>query len=218
MLVVNVATPEAFTVPEPISVPAAPQGLAGPSGVIFNWRPAVAVGPANPDALPMPTPGALIALVRSQKMTAPNGVPVGVGATVAVNVTDWPTVAGLSEVLITVVVTVSGRTVSIRMLDVEVAKPAFPKYVAVMLSDPTGRLEIANPATPDEFIGDDPSNCEFEKKSIVPSGDPVGIGVTVAVNVTTVPTVTVLCDDINPVAVTVSAETASVSMLEVEVA
>jgi hypothetical protein len=58
-------------------------------------------------------------------LTVPSGEPVGAGLTVAVNVTDWPLVAGFGEAVSAVVVTVV--TVSVRALEVEVANPALPE-------------------------------------------------------------------------------------------
>ena len=62
--------------------------------------------------------------------------------------TDCPTEDGFRDEDNAVVVT--ANIVSVRTPEVEVAKPTFPEYVAVMLSDPVGRLLVANVATPAE--------------------------------------------------------------------
>jgi len=60
---------------------------------------------------------------------------VGAGVTVAVNVTICPTAAGFREAvsLVLVGVNVNFLMVSINGDEVEVPKPAFPEYTAVML-------------------------------------------------------------------------------------
>jgi len=77
---------------------------------------------ATPEEFTVPFPSSVAPL---KKFTLPNGDPVGAGLTVAVNVTDCPELAGLSEDVTVVVVEV--LITSVRTLEVEVAKPAFPE-------------------------------------------------------------------------------------------
>ena len=84
-----------------------------------------------------------------------------------------------------------------------------------MLFAPTGRLLVANVAIPEEFTVPFPSSVTPFRKFTLPSGDPVGIGLTVAVNVTDCPKVAGFTDEVS--AVVVTAVTISVSALEVEV-
>ena len=65
---------------------------------------------------------------------------------------------GFGEAVNVVVVTI--KIVWFMPLEVEVAKPAFPEYVAVMLSDPPARPLVANVATPEEFSVPVPSSAE----------------------------------------------------------
>lgn len=75
-------------------------------------------------------------------------------------------------------------TVSLSAVDVDAVNPAFPEYAAVRLSEPAGRVVVVNVATPEEFTVAVFSRVESLKKSTVPSGAPMGAGVTVAVKIT----------------------------------
>ena len=85
-----------------------------------------------------------------------------------------------------------------------------------MLFAPTGRLLVANVATPEEFIVPFPSSVAPLKKFTLPSGDPVGAGLTVAVNMTDCPKVAGFVEAAS--AVVVRAVIVSVRALEVEAA
>src|SRR5690349_5032960 len=82
---------------------------------------------AWPAASSVPLP---IWVAPSKNRTAPVGVPP-VLVTDAVNVTDWPTEAGLADEA-TVVVVLAGFTVWFSAADPLPAKVALPLYVAVM--------------------------------------------------------------------------------------
>ena len=137
---------------------------------------------ATPDEFTVLFPSSVAPL---KKFTLPSGDPVGAGLTVAVNVADCPELAGLSEEANAVVVEV--LITSVRTLVVEVAKPAFPEYTAVMLSDPLGRIVVVNVATPEELADRVPSSAAPLRKFTVPNDDPVGMGLMVAVKVTDCP-------------------------------
>src|SRR5262249_19235516 len=79
--------------------------------------------------------------------TVPVSVPAGVGVTVAVNVTDCPTLAGLSEEVSAVVVV--PLTVCVRAADVLAAKLASPLYTAVIEWLPRVSVAVANVAVPE---------------------------------------------------------------------
>ena len=80
---------------------------------------------ATPAELTFPDPSEVLPL---KKLTPPRLEPVGVGATVAVSVTDCPAFAGFGEALSTVPVEVrAGLIVSVTAEDVEDAKPVLPE-------------------------------------------------------------------------------------------
>jgi hypothetical protein len=240
LLVVNVATPEAFRLPVPNTVTpflkvTKPRGVPVGAGVTVAVKvtncPAVAgfgttvkvvvvtvsaltvtlraaeVEPANPGlpentAVRLNTPAGRLLVVNVatpeeltvplpnsvpplKKFTVPNGVPVGAGVTVAVNVTGCPAVAGFGATTNVVVVTVWALTCTITADEVEVANPALPEKTAVMLDGPSGRLLVVNVATPEELISAIPRDVAPLKKSILSA--PVGTGATVAVHVTSWP-------------------------------
>ena len=78
---------------------------------------------ATPEELTTPFPSKV---APSKKFTEPRGAPVGAGATVAVSVTDCPTIAGFGAGT-TVVVVEARVTVSLTAVEVEVANPALPE-------------------------------------------------------------------------------------------
>src|SRR5580700_9431673 len=78
----------------------------------------------------------------SKKVTEPVGLPP---VTVAVNMTDWPYMDGLSDEASEVLV-VSWLTTWCTMDEVLVASSVSPLYVAVMLCPPTERVEMERAA------------------------------------------------------------------------
>jgi hypothetical protein len=136
---------------------------------------------ATPEELTFPLPSSVPPL---KKFTVPNGVPVGAGVTVAVNVTGCPATAGFGVTTKVVVVTVWAFTVTLWAVEVEPLNPALLEYVAVRLSTPSGRLLVVNVAIPKELTVPFPNSVAPLKKLTVPNGVPVGAGVTVAVKVT----------------------------------
>ena len=75
----------------------------------------------------------------------------------------------------------------------------------MITSEPDERLVVVNVATPDEFRLAVPSKVLPLKKLIVPTGVPVGLGVTVAVSVTVCPVITGFGAAVSTVLVAVSA-------------
>ncbi len=83
------------------------------------------------------------------------------GVIVAVNMTAWPTTDGFGFADSDVDVAVKpGVTVSVTAGEVDVRKPAFPEYTAVRLSEPTGRLLIAEVAMPETLTVPVPKKVE----------------------------------------------------------
>ena len=80
------------------------------------------------------------------KVTDPLGVPIE-PATVAVNVTDWPKLEGLSEEIKVVVLAIFFTTCD-RMLEVLPEKIPPPAYTAWMLCVPPVRAAVVNEACP----------------------------------------------------------------------
>lgn len=72
-------------------------------------------------------------------------------------------------------------------VEVDEADPAFPEYMAEILSAPTGRVEVEKAAIPELLTVLEPSRVVPSKKLTVPVGDPVGAAVIVAVRVTSCP-------------------------------
>src|SRR2546425_13215206 len=83
-------------------------------------------------------------VVPSLKVTVPVGVPLPV--TVAVKVTDWPSVDGFALEVTAVVVT--RFTVCVSGADVLPAKEAAPPYTAVMLCGPLVSAGVTDVAAP----------------------------------------------------------------------
>jgi hypothetical protein len=81
-------------------------------------------------------------VVPSRNVTVPVGVPVagGAGVTVAVNVTGFPTAAGLWDD--TSATDVGFRTTWVRAVDVIGSKLLSPEYTAVMLWLPAVRGDV----------------------------------------------------------------------------
>src|SRR5579872_153561 len=126
-------------------------------------------------------------LVPSLKVTLPVGtaVPGALATTVAVKVTDWPWVDGLSDE-VTELVVPSLFTVWVRTEEVLPVKLVLPPSTAVMECDPTVRVEVVKVALPL------PSRVPVPKvelpflKVTVPLGTPLpgAVAVTGAVKVT----------------------------------
>src|SRR5580698_5078611 len=213
----KVATPETLTVPVPSKVPA-PHAF-GTLGCNVSLRAAL-VRPRDVRAPVLERRSGSV--VAEQKLTVPVGVPVGTGEIVAVNVTAAPTAAGFGEPvrLVVVVVAAAGLIVSVSVLEVDIANPVLQEYTAVMLCAATFRLLVMNTARPDAFRFTAPSKVAPSEKLTVPSEDPVGTGLTAAVNVTAAPTVAGFGEPVRLVVVRVAAAglIVSVSVLEVDVA
>src|SRR5580698_11383607 len=213
----KVATPETLTVPVPSKVPA-PHAF-GTLGCNVSLRAAL-VRPRDVRAPVLERRSGSV--VAEQKLTVPVGVPVGTGEIVAVNVTAAPTAAGFGEPvrLVVVVVAAAGLIVSVSVLEVDIANPVLQEYTAVMLCAATFRLLVMNTARPDAFRFTAPSKGAPSEKLTVPSEDPVGNGLTAAVNVTAAPTVAGFGEPVSDVVVVVAAAGLIVSIraLEVDVA
>ena len=80
-------------------------------------------------------------------------------------------------------------TVSEKAVEVDVAKSVLPEYVAVRLRLPAGRVVLVSVAMPLAPTVPVPSCVEPLRNVTVPSDEPVGAGVTVAVSVTVWPNV-----------------------------
>jgi hypothetical protein len=154
-------------------------------------------------AVPPPSVPVPKVVVPSLNVTVPVGVPApgDTGATVAVNVTDWPKTAGFAEEVTLVVVAV-WLTVWATTADVLAVKLVSPLYTAVMLWEPAPSDEVLNVAVPPPIVP--------VPKVVVPSLNvtvPVGIpapgdtGTTVAVNVTDWPKSDGFNDEVRPVVV-----------------
>ena len=161
-------------------------------------------------------------VVAGTETTVPVGVPVGTGEIVAVKVTSAPTAAGFGEAasVVVVAVGVNGLIVSVNAVEVDVANPVLPEYTAMMLCAATVRLLVMKTAMPDAFRFTAPSKVAPSEKLTVPSEEPVGTGLTAAVNVTAAPTVAGFAEPVRLVVVVVAAAglIVSVSVLEVDVA
>jgi len=135
---------------------------------------------AKPEELTVTVPSSV---EPSKKLTVPRGDPVSAGETVAVKRIDCPEIAGFGLAIRTVAVETAEIT-SDTDEEVEAAKPALPEYTAVKECEPTVKLLVVNVASPDEFTFADAIKVEPSKKLTMPSGEPVGVGEMVAVNVT----------------------------------
>jgi len=85
--------------------------------------------------------------VPSIKVTVPVGVPEALHVMVAVKVTDWPKVDGLSEDCKEVEVAFFDTT-WVRIADVLPAKLLSPPYTAVIECEPRDSAEVDNVALP----------------------------------------------------------------------
>lgn len=170
---------------------------------------------------------------------------MGAGATVAVSVTVAPATAGFgAAVSVVVVLVLPAVIVSVTTLDVDAANPALPPYTAVISCVPAAKLVVVNVATPEPFgvalpicvpephaltCGRTTRACApriasgpplpASQKYTVPTGEPVGLGEIVAVNVTVAPAAAVVGDAMSAVVVLVlDAVIVSVTALDVDVA
>jgi hypothetical protein len=85
----------------------------------------------------------------SKNCTVPKGVPFVV-VTVAVMVTLSPDVDGFGEV-VSLVVVAAGLIVTVTALEALGVNSLWPRYCAVMLSAPPGRVDDFKTATPELF-------------------------------------------------------------------
>jgi hypothetical protein len=151
-------------------------------------------------------------LVPDLKVTDPVGTPDVLDVTVAVNVTDWPTVDGFSEEVKAVFVAAFPTTWEIAG-DVLVALLASPLYTTVIVCVPTVRVETLRVAAPPLNVCVPNVAAPFLKVT-VPVGVPPEADVTVAVKVTPCPKFEGLPLDVT-VAVVLYLLTVSVSVAEV---
>ena len=110
--------------------------------------------------------------------------------------------------------------ISVSGADVDAAKPELPEKMAVIECEPAVRLLLLTVAIPEEFKFAKPIGVAPSKKVTVPSGDPVGVGETVAVKTIDWPAVPGFGFPVSTVVVEAggSAEVTSVTGEEVEVA
>ena len=137
---------------------------------------------ATPEELSVLVPGVV---EPSLNVTVPEGVPTAPIAfdTVAVNVTDWPVVAGLGAAAIAVVVD-SRFTVSVSAADVLPVKFVSPEYFAVIEWVPIASDDVLSVACPFAPSAPVPICAAPSKNTTVPVGVPVVELKTVAVSVT----------------------------------
>jgi len=139
---------------------------------------------AIPDPFKLPVPSVT---ASSRNVTVPVGVPVVVGVTVAVKVTDCPNTDGFvaEESAVSVA---PGLTVCVRAADVLPAKLASPPYTAVMGWVPTVSVVVVKVATAAPFSVPVPRVVPPSLNVTVPVGVPApAVTVNVAVNVTDCP-------------------------------
>src|SRR5271154_1647901 len=98
----NVAVPNALTLTVPSCEPPSQSGVSGVAPALLNH---LARGPNVARCIGFTTP---LGSAPRQNSTLPSDPPVGVGITVAVNVTVWPVDAGLGDAVSVVTVVVSG--------------------------------------------------------------------------------------------------------------
>jgi hypothetical protein len=166
-----------------------------PYCAVIEWEPRASVDVENDAAPPLSVPVPSV-VAPSRNVTVPVGIPP-VPVTVAVNVTGWPIVEGLTEEPSTVVVALRLFTTCVTTDDVLMAKFESPEYFAVIECDPTARVVVANVATP-ELSVPVPSVVTPSRNVTVPVGVPP-VPDTVAVNVTDWPIVEGLREDVRTV-------------------
>lgn len=156
----------------------------------------------------------------ARKATVPVGVPAAV-ETVAVSATDWPNVEEPTGLAVSTVVVAAGPA-TVCVIPGEVLPPweALPVYTAVMVWTPDGSVLTVQVATPPT---DSVENVQAvmvvapKRNATVPSGAPVGAGVTVAVKVTGEPAAVAATSWVTAVVVAVLA-TVCTKLLDVLVA
>jgi hypothetical protein len=121
-------------------------------------------------------------------VTVPMGEPVGAGVIVAVIVRVCPNVAGLGDTVMAMVVAASS-TAKMSGAEEEVPSMLSPEYTVVRLNVPAGNALVLKVAVPETPTGLDPIIVVPLKKLTVPSDEPVGTGLIVAVNKTDCPNV-----------------------------
>ena len=152
------------------------------------------------------------ARVPDLNVTDPVGTPEVVAVTVALNVTDSPTVDGFSDELSAVLVVVLFTTCD-TAAEVLAAWLASPLYATVTLCVPTVSADVASDAAPPaKFCV--PNVAVPFLNATVPVGVPPEIDVTVALNVTLCPKLEGFALDVTVVAV-VYLLTVSVKIAEV---
>jgi hypothetical protein len=137
---------------------------------------------ATPLLLRMAVPSAVVPLMN---VTPPVGVPEpGVLAvTVAVSVTDWPTLDGFGKTDSNVLV-LSCMTVTVVADDVLVPSVEFPEYIAVIEFVATGSVEVVKVATPPLSVPVPIVVVPFRNATVPVGMSEPEVGATVAVNVT----------------------------------
>jgi hypothetical protein len=147
------------------------------------------------------------------KVTVPVGVPVpgAVAAIVALNVTDLPTVDGLSEE-VSFAVVFALLTVCANAAEALDPYDVLPEYTAVMDWLPAASTDVDNMALPPLTVPD-PSTVAPSLKDTVPVIVPAVVELTVAVKVTVWPYTVGLTDAVT--AVEVPARTTWVSVDDV---
>lgn len=121
-------------------------------------------------------------VLPSVNVTVPTGTPP-VELTVAVKVTDWPKTDGLGEELTVVVVGVAPAWTTCTVVPLLAAKTGSEAYVAVIVSDPTGSVEVLNETWPLELRGACAKTVLPCWKVTCPVGVPVAGGTAAAVAV-----------------------------------
>ena len=181
--------------------------VSPPYDAVIECRPCVRAVVANvafPVASSAPVPSVV---APSRNVTVPVGTVVPeAGVTVAVKVTDCPTVDGLADDVTAVVVDTSAAfTTCDNADDVLAAKLVLPPYDAVIVCVPCVSAAVANVAFPVASSAPVPSVVAPSRNVTVPVGTVVPeAGVTVAVKVTDCPTVDGLADDATTVVVDTS--------------
>jgi len=151
---------------------------------VIEWLPAarlLVVSVATNDAFSAPVPSDV---VPSMNVTVPVGVPAGVGVTVAVKVTDWPTFAGFAEDTTAVDVPF---TVCVNAADVLGRVLGPPLYTAVIEWLPAVSVEIANVAEGPGIVACSGAVPSVVEPSLNVTVVPPSPSVTIAVNLTDCP-------------------------------
>jgi hypothetical protein len=169
------------------------------------------------EAVPLESVAVPSEVVPLKNWTVPVGEPTPglVTATVAVNVTPWPTVGAVGVKVIVVVVDASA-TVTRTGAEVFDVKVLSPEYTVVIPLEPTGST-VVSVAMPLVSVWGEPSAVDPLKNCTVPVGVPVAglTAATVAVNVTSSPKTGALGEKLTVVLEVASAATVTVTAGEV---